>query len=196
MRSALDEDKYLQPVLEDDPLLFSFEDEDEDTKEDVIDDMPAEKKVRILEEQLNKLKSEFAEYQEMVRRSFVETLKDRMEGTTEGQIKSMEKTAVTSGPSKEGEKGRDDDSHYFSSYAGNGRFGDKAEAMEGYRQGNYTYKGCACSDIHETMLKDTIRTEGYRDFIYGNKHLFKDKVYICHRLHLEIICSYTILGCA
>jgi len=31
-------------------------------------------------------------------------------------------------------------------------------------------------DIHETMLKDAVRTEGYRDFIYGNKHLFKDKV--------------------
>ena len=26
------------------------------------------------------------------------------------------------------------------------------------------------------MLKDTVRTDAYRDFIYGNKHLFKDKV--------------------
>ena len=31
-------------------------------------------------------------------------------------------------------------------------------------------------DIHETMLKDTVRTDAYRDFIYGNKELFKDKV--------------------
>ena len=31
-------------------------------------------------------------------------------------------------------------------------------------------------DIHETMLKDTVRTEAYRDFIYNNKDIFKDKV--------------------
>lgn len=30
-------------------------------------------------------------------------------------------------------------------------------------------------DIHETMLKDTVRTDAYRDFIYNNKHLFKGK---------------------
>jgi protein arginine N-methyltransferase 3 len=26
------------------------------------------------------------------------------------------------------------------------------------------------------MLKDAVRTDAYRDFIYGNKHIFKDKV--------------------
>lgn len=26
------------------------------------------------------------------------------------------------------------------------------------------------------MLKDKVRTDAYRDFIYENKHLFKDKV--------------------
>jgi protein arginine N-methyltransferase 3 len=25
------------------------------------------------------------------------------------------------------------------------------------------------------MLKDEVRTDGYRDFIYGNKHIFKGK---------------------
>ena len=31
-------------------------------------------------------------------------------------------------------------------------------------------------DIHETMLKDVIRTDAYRDFVYGNKEVFHDKV--------------------
>ena len=31
-------------------------------------------------------------------------------------------------------------------------------------------------EIHETMLKDAVRTDAYRDFIYNNKHLFADKV--------------------
>lgn len=26
------------------------------------------------------------------------------------------------------------------------------------------------------MLKDTVRTDAYRDFIYNNKHIFKDKI--------------------
>jgi len=30
--------------------------------------------------------------------------------------------------------------------------------------------------IHESMLKDKVRTEAYRDFIYKNPHIFKDKV--------------------
>ena len=30
--------------------------------------------------------------------------------------------------------------------------------------------------IHEAMLKDTVRTDAYRDFVYDNKHLFRDKV--------------------
>jgi len=123
-RPALSEDKYLQPVLEDDPLLFSFEDEDEDE-----DDLKfsADKKVKFLEEQLDKLKSEFAEYQEIVRRNFAGTLKERIENTSEeGLRKSQEKAVATDGSNQVGKKERDDDSHYFTSYAGNGTFAHKA----------------------------------------------------------------------
>lgn len=38
------------------------------------------------------------------------------------------------------------------------------------------------------MLKDTIRTDAYRDFIYDNKHLFKDKVV------LDVGCGTGILS--
>ena len=38
------------------------------------------------------------------------------------------------------------------------------------------------------MLKDKVRTESYRDFIYGNKHLFKDKVV------LDVGCGTGILS--
>ncbi|RAO65264.1 uncharacterized protein BHQ10_001276 [Talaromyces amestolkiae] len=42
--------------------------------------------------------------------------------------------------------------------------------------------------IHETMLKDTVRTDAYRDFIYDNKGLFKDKVV------LDVGCGTGILS--
>lgn len=42
--------------------------------------------------------------------------------------------------------------------------------------------------IHEEMLKDTVRTESYRDFIYQNQHIFKDKVV------LDVGCGTGILS--
>ena len=47
-------------------------------------------------------------------------------------------------------------------------------------------------DIHETMLKDKVRTLAYRDFIYGHKHLFKDKVVLdvgCGTGILSLFCA-------
>lgn len=38
------------------------------------------------------------------------------------------------------------------------------------------------------MLKDTVRTDSYRDFIYENKHLFKNKVV------LDVGCGTGILS--
>ncbi len=42
--------------------------------------------------------------------------------------------------------------------------------------------------IHEEMLKDEVRTKSYRDAIYQNKHLFKDKVV------LDVGCGTGILS--
>ena len=42
--------------------------------------------------------------------------------------------------------------------------------------------------IHEEMLKDDVRTRSYRDSIYQNKHLFKDKVV------LDVGCGTAILS--
>ncbi|NXL87500.1 ANM3 methyltransferase, partial [Alectura lathami] len=42
--------------------------------------------------------------------------------------------------------------------------------------------------IHEEMLKDKVRTESYRDFIYQNPHIFKDKVV------LDVGCGTGILS--
>ncbi|XP_067849641.1 protein arginine N-methyltransferase 3 isoform X2 [Heptranchias perlo] len=56
----------------------------------------------------------------------------------------------------------DEDSVYFSSY---GHYG-----------------------IHEEMLKDKVRTESYRDFMYCNPHIFKDKVI------LDVGCGTGILS--
>jgi len=47
--------------------------------------------------------------------------------------------------------------------------------------------------IHEEMLKDEVRTRSYRDAIYNNKHIFKDKVVLDVGCGTSILSMYIIL---
>ncbi|MCJ1302133.1 Nuclear SAM-dependent mono-and asymmetric methyltransferase [Hypocenomyce scalaris] len=42
--------------------------------------------------------------------------------------------------------------------------------------------------IHEEMLKDEVRTKSYRDAIYQNRHIFRDKIV------LDVGCGTSILS--
>ncbi|CEL07493.1 Putative Protein arginine methyltransferase RmtB [Aspergillus calidoustus] len=63
------------------------------------------------------------------------------------------------------------------------RAAKKTDEVDSDYFSSYSYNG-----IHESMLKDTIRTDSYRDFIYENKHIFKDKVV------LDVGCGTGILS--
>ncbi|CAG8237575.1 unnamed protein product [Penicillium salamii] len=56
------------------------------------------------------------------------------------------------------------------------------EADDGY------FVSYAYNAIHESMLKDAVRTDSYRDFVYENKNVFKDKVV------LDVGCGTGILS--
>uniref|UniRef100_A0A8B9F0D2 Protein arginine N-methyltransferase 3 n=1 Tax=Amazona collaria TaxID=241587 RepID=A0A8B9F0D2_9PSIT len=60
---------------------------------------------------------------------------------------------------------------------------DLQEDEDGVYFSSYGHYG-----IHEEMLKDKVRTESYRDFIYQNPHIFKDKVV------LDVGCGTGILS--
>ncbi|KAJ4211433.1 Ribosomal protein arginine N-methyltransferase rmt3 [Fusarium solani] len=71
------------------------------------------------------------------------------------------------------------------------RWGDDTEPAKTEEKKDdsaYYFESYAAHEIHETMLKDAVRTDAYRDFIYGNKHIFKDKVV------LDIGCGTGILS--
>lgn len=60
---------------------------------------------------------------------------------------------------------------------------DGMAASEVHYFNSYNHHG-----IHEEMLKDEVRTRSYRDAIYNNRHLFKDKVV------LDVGCGTSILS--
>ncbi|KAJ3262605.1 hypothetical protein HK103_000134 [Boothiomyces macroporosus] len=130
------DDKYLAPVLPDDPLLYAFEDDDEEIEQDELTVL--RNQMQQLLQQNMELKEGFEKYKTMVEKTFLP------------DSEPIEKLK------------NDVDGYYFDSYTG--------------------------TDIHETMLKDTVRTEGYRDFIYGNKLYFKDKIV------LDVGCGTGILS--
>ncbi|KAL4782416.1 S-adenosyl-L-methionine-dependent methyltransferase [Aspergillus varians] len=143
---------YLKPVLEDDALLYSLDDiEDEESEE--AGGTQAERQVVELQEELERLQIQFSEYRHAVQKSLEEQL-------------TKEDVKLVSNPNQSAD-----------------RVSSKVEAIDSDYFSSYAYNG-----IHESMLKDTIRTDSYRDFVYDNKHIFKDKVV------LDVGCGTGILS--
>ncbi|KAJ2751036.1 hypothetical protein GGI19_004736, partial [Coemansia pectinata] len=78
-----------------------------------------------------------------------------------------------------------DDSGVDKEVADSGEKGSGSEEVDG---SNYYFNSYAGNDIHMQMLQDKVRTEGYRDFIYDNKDVFKGKVV------LDVGCGTGILS--
>ncbi|KAJ5727568.1 hypothetical protein N7493_005388 [Penicillium malachiteum] len=151
-KSKFEDDLYLKPVLEDDALLYSLDDIAEQEGEETAPGTDAERRVQELQEDLERLQTQFSEYRLAVQKSM------------EDQLNKEDESLGASAPAGKasGSKAQEVDEDYFASYAYNG--------------------------IHESMLKDAIRTDAYRDFVYENKHLFKDKVV------LDVGCGTGILS--
>ncbi|KAJ3304363.1 Protein arginine N-methyltransferase 3 [Kappamyces sp. JEL0829] len=165
------DDALLVPVLQDDPLLYAFEqdtesDDETEQKRRNNESLPSLDENATLEElrrQVQQLSAKLAESRasELQARQKIEEYVTLMDTITV----SIDQAAYPIAQDDAAPK----------------RVGD-ADV------GNYYYESFAGNDIHETMLKDSVRTESYRDFVYNNKSYFKNKVV------LDVGCGTGILS--
>lgn len=173
-KDKFDDDAYMKPVLEDDALLYSLGDIAGENESGAPGDNEAERRVVELQEDLERLQTQFTEYRLAVQRSMEE------------QLTQDDDKLSSAGPSaRTKNKIEEVDSDYFVSYQYNGN-------LLSYVTGGCILLGSLWLTnpigIHESMLKDAIRTDSYRDFIYDNKRLFQDKVV------LDVGCGTGILS--
>ncbi|KAF8529315.1 S-adenosyl-L-methionine-dependent methyltransferase [Hysterangium stoloniferum] len=137
------DDGYLQPAIPDDPLLQLTSDDWSDSEDEdaavvqpmsVSEPKKALQRIRRLEEKLAAARQELIDYRKIVEGRF--------------DLNRLAKD-ISSDPNSEEPKvaPRDDDSHYFRSYAEN--------------------------DIHAVMIQDAVRTSSYASFILSNPALFR-----------------------
>ncbi|KAI1452897.1 S-adenosyl-L-methionine-dependent methyltransferase [Annulohypoxylon moriforme] len=163
--TAIDQEQYLKPVLDDDAVILALDDLPElapagttatqgGDNAVLVDDLL--KRNSDLQEELERVKAQFDSYRVAVQ----QTLDERWGDADQAEAESAA-AAAKAGKGKGLEK-KDESQYYWDSYAG--------------------------VEIHETMLKDTVRTDAYRDFIYNNKQLFAGKTV------LDIGCGTGILS--
>ncbi|RYP71990.1 hypothetical protein DL771_004459 [Monosporascus sp. 5C6A] len=166
----IDHEQYLKPVLDDDAVILGLFDLPEVTTAAAAADAIAAKAAAETSGDnaalVNDLLMRNAELQEELARvtakfdNYRVAVQQTLDQRWGDEADADDEAAKGKGKGKE--KAEDDSKYYWDSYAG--------------------------IEIHETMLKDTVRTDAYRDFIYNNKHLFKGKTV------LDIGCGTGILS--
>ncbi|KAI0518488.1 S-adenosyl-L-methionine-dependent methyltransferase [Xylaria bambusicola] len=165
----IDDDAYLKPVLDDDAVIIGLFDLPELSVPGAI--QPGQDSDNAV--LVNDLLKRNAELQEQLASVMLQH---------ENYRAAVSKTL----DARWGETGADDNAKTADDAAGKGKGKDSADEKED--ESKYYWESYAGVDIHETMLKDTVRTDAYRDFIYNNKHLFAGKTV------LDIGCGTGILS--
>lgn len=162
-RALFESDEYLKPTLEDDAVLFGIDEilESIHANDPPPAEMGREESQDTKSVRIKQLEEQLEQMQTQFtayREDVARTL-DRRWNERE-PLRNAPPAASVSSAQDTAEA--QDDKDYFDSYS--------------------------FSDIHETMLRDSVRTSSYRDFVYSRKDLFKDAVV------LDVGCGTGILS--
>lgn len=176
-RSLFDDDVYLKPVIEDDALLYNLDDialDDDGLQSENHRKTDTEAQLREVQEELCRLQEQFSNYRLAVQQSLNVQLSN--DDDDPPQPTNVDRNDARRSITEEV------DSDYFKSYSYNGSHHHSLLAINANRL------LILFIAIHESMLKDTVRTDAYRDFIYDHKGLFKGKTV------LDVGCGTGILS--
>ncbi|KAJ1997688.1 hypothetical protein H4R26_005742, partial [Coemansia thaxteri] len=175
----LNDDAYLKPAIPDDNLLYALDELDIDDSASVgsmgrvgsMSRTPKDEELAPQESSLE-LKSRIRalEHQLGLREREVKFVTDQFD-----EYRQMVKRQFYDSIDEEPAKSADE----------NAPANAEGEEVDG---SNYYFNSYAGNDIHMQMLQDKVRTEGYRDFIYDNKDVFKGKTV------LDVGCGTGILS--
>ncbi|CAK7238959.1 MAG: Ribosomal protein arginine N-methyltransferase rmt3 [Sporothrix thermara] len=172
------DDEFMKPVLDDDALILA------------LDSLPEAQQLQSSggtqssDETNTVLAASLQEKNEQLR-SELDSLTKQFENYRLAVQKTLDQRWGVDEESQAAAKNVDSAKDTKSATAVKSDGSEKAPVAEGT---DYYFESYSHSDIHETMLKDTIRTDAYRDFIYANKHLFAGKTV------LDIGCGTGILS--
>lgn len=110
-KSKFEDDVYLKPVLEDDALLYSLDDLAEEQADDAVAGTETNRQVLELQENLERLQTQFSEYRLAVQKSMDDQLSKEDEKLAESTPQPSAKAI---------DRLQDADDGYFVSYAYNG----------------------------------------------------------------------------
>ncbi|KAI4266623.1 MAG: hypothetical protein L6R38_008638 [Xanthoria sp. 2 TBL-2021] len=164
----LEGDRYMKPFMDDDALLYSIDDILDVANQTAHSSANESSNGRMSDEDIQELLKQNDQLREQVkyyRNAYQEAYLENLD-LKEGKGSEPKEHSTAHGHNGEQPKRKDHDTHYFSSYDH--------------------------SDIHETMLRDSVRTDAYRDFIYENKNLFAGKVVLdvgCGSGILSLFCA-------
>jgi len=187
-------ESYLKPHREEDPLLFSLPSHSNGSDDDDEDGGEEEKKTddKAVDDASAASSSAAAPSIASVLREN-QQLRNELESMQEAMV-TMQATLQRVAFEEEERKSPADasaSSSSSSSIAPAASSSSSSECVGSFAPAHIDrdyFGGYSTRNIHELMLRDRVRTEAYRDFIYGNPQLFKDKIV------LDVGCGTGILS--
>eukprot|EP01135_Chromosphaera_perkinsii_P008090 Nk52_evm6s1129 gene=Nk52_evmTU6s1129 len=168
--SVWDKEEYLKPVLESDSLLmFDYEEAYESIEKDFSSDKDSSHSNEVVADEASALRNQLKEAQMAAKMAEMQ-----LSEVTERlcQLQTVFENMVGGEAEESGDESNSSESEDE----------DENKNLSDYFQ-SYSHFG-----IHEDMLKDKIRTDSYRDFMYKNKSFFENKVV------LDVGCGTSILS--